>query len=153
MRIDIKELKKTKVLNINYETIEFVKKGGFDIKEPVKVSLKAKIETNKLFLNYNASGEIILECDRCLENFFYHLNLNSAAEYELKEIGDEFDMENELLQALLLSLPFKKLCKNDCRGLCFICGKNLNVETCKCKSEVIASPFNKLKELMKNAKS
>ncbi len=46
--------------------------------------------------------------------------------------GEEIDLTNLLQDQVLLTLPPKVLCKEDCRGLCPKCGKNLNREVCQC---------------------
>ena len=55
-----------------------------------------------------------------------------------------------LKEEILLSLPYKKLCKPDCKGLCPICGTNLNETVCKCKVHRKESPFAILKDLLSN---
>ncbi len=46
--------------------------------------------------------------------------------------GHELDLTPEIRQALLLALPFKALCRPDCKGLCPRCGANLNEGPCAC---------------------
>ncbi len=45
--------------------------------------------------------------------------------------GDEIDLEEIVRDTILLSIPIKMLCKPDCKGLCPICGKNLNEGPCE----------------------
>ena len=47
----------------------------------------------------------------------------------------------------VLMVPLKPLCQEDCRGLCPICGANLNRETCSCQAEKSDSPFAALAKL------
>ena len=46
--------------------------------------------------------------------------------------GDGLLLEDVLREQLLLALPLKVTCSEDCRGLCLHCGKNLNQEKCSC---------------------
>jgi DUF177 domain-containing protein len=46
--------------------------------------------------------------------------------------GEGILLEDVLREQVLLALPLKILCHEDCRGLCAHCGKNLNVEQCSC---------------------
>ena len=45
------------------------------------------------------------------------------------------DVSDEAREALALSVPFRALCREDCKGLCPRCGKNLNEGPCGCKLE------------------
>lgn len=46
--------------------------------------------------------------------------------------NDTLDVNELAIQDLLLTLPTKTLCREDCKGLCLKCGKNLNDEECIC---------------------
>ncbi len=50
--------------------------------------------------------------------------------------GDEIDLTPYLWEELVLDTPYKFLCKEDCAGLCPVCGKNLNFEKCQCSKEL-----------------
>jgi uncharacterized protein len=52
----------------------------------------------------------------------------STAFYE----NDEIDLDQLMKEQFQLSLPMKPLCSDDCKGLCPVCGKNLNRDTCTC---------------------
>lgn len=49
--------------------------------------------------------------------------------------GDEIDLSDSLRENVLLELPMKPLCSEDCEGLCPGCGANLNTDECQCKEE------------------
>ncbi len=131
--------------------------GYFKLK---KLGIEVKLEG---FLK----GVVVLECDRCLTSYDFPIehsfkidilplaSLNLEEEKELSEEEMEVSFyENswisfyELLkEEIFLSLPYKKLCKPDCKGLCPVCGTNLNKKTCQCKVYKKDSPFAALKEL------
>jgi uncharacterized protein len=46
--------------------------------------------------------------------------------------GDGILLEDVLREQVLLALPLKVTCREDCKGLCLHCGKNLNEEQCSC---------------------
>jgi len=50
--------------------------------------------------------------------------------------GDGIQLEEVLKEQVLLALPAKMLCREDCKGLCPQCGKNLNQASCKCEVKV-----------------
>jgi uncharacterized metal-binding protein YceD (DUF177 family) len=49
--------------------------------------------------------------------------------------GPQIDLAIGIREAIILSQPIMQLCKDDCRGLCPVCGINLNTGTCSCKME------------------
>lgn len=91
-----------------------------------------------------------LECARCLGEFTnrYTENINttflpekSFDNFNEKEINDPevnfyakdaINLVPLVRDTILLSIPIKPICKVDCKGLCCICGKNLNEESCSC---------------------
>lgn len=82
-----------------------------------------------------------LECGRCLESFkrelladfeeiFTFSNRPLSEEEEIIPENGNIDFEPIIREYLLLEIPFSPICQPDCRGLCGICGKNLNKEIC-----------------------
>ena len=68
--------------------------------------------------------------------------------------GYNLDVDQLVCNELLLSLPMKVLCREDCKGICNRCGANLNIETCDCdtraldpRMSVIQDIFNQYKEV------
>jgi uncharacterized metal-binding protein YceD (DUF177 family) len=62
---------------------------------------------------------------------------------------DRVDVTEELRQTLLLALPIKPLCEDDCRGLCPRCGINLNTGSCDCRQKTIDPRWSGLREALK----
>ncbi len=93
--------------------------------------------------------ELASECNRCLEPVGQAMQTPLEAGYQISptvpaETNDEevtvisvntqfIDLTEPIREAMLLAVPLKSLCRQDCRGLCPICGMNLNTETCTCK--------------------
>jgi uncharacterized protein len=105
-------------------------------------------------LDGNLSGNIVMQCDRCLEPYNrplkadFRLFLTTApaidgtpVELELAEedlsveyiTGDEIHLDGIAREQIFLSLPIKSLCRDDCSGLCPVCGSNLNKTSCTCR--------------------
>ncbi|HEY8345095.1 MAG TPA: DUF177 domain-containing protein [Bacillota bacterium] len=61
--------------------------------------------------------------------------------------GDVLDLAETLWDSVVLSLPMKYLCAEECKGLCAQCGANLNITTCKCESNYLDPRLAKLGEL------
>jgi uncharacterized protein len=72
----------------------------------------------------------------------------TAAEAEVSYYrGDGLLLEDVLQEQVLLALPLKAICRDDCRGLCPHCGKNLNVEQCDCAEPVEDPRWLALKDI------
>lgn len=61
--------------------------------------------------------------------------------------GSGVQLEDVLQEQVLLALPLKLLCREDCKGLCPHCGKNLNVESCSCSEDREDPRWTALKEI------
>ena len=66
--------------------------------------------------------------------------------------GDVIEFNDALQEQVILAIPYKPLCKPECKGLCAQCGKNLNTGTCSCRHKSSEGPFSILKDLKINAK-
>jgi uncharacterized protein len=62
-------------------------------------------------------------------------------------MGDSIDLRDEVAQQIIMALPFKPLCRNNCKGLCSRCGIDLNHQACQCHNQNQGSPFAVLKTL------
>lgn len=93
------------------------------------------------------SGDVIGHCARCLEPYPFELSSDFAfilvpkteQTGELEEDldlsfyeGDEVDLAPLVREQLILALPTKPLCSEDCKGLCPQCGVNHNLQSCTC---------------------
>jgi len=100
----------------------------------------------------NFSAATHAECGRCLEDFgrqletefeeifTYEHNPLSEEELIIPEDGN-IDFEPYIRDYLLLEVPINPVCKPDCRGLCDICGENLNMRECGHAHEQPAAPI------------
>lgn len=99
-------------------------------------------------------------CDRCADAFVREITIPVRAvlvsEQELEQAEDEWtfglcdgcaDLTDIVTTAFVLNMDAQLLCRPDCRGVCFRCGKNLNEGPCGCKREV-DSRFAVLQQLL-----
>jgi uncharacterized protein len=112
--------------------------------------------------------EVELICGRCLSPFSCPATLNIDEEYtptvdvvsgvplsSPEEPGsfiiDEhhvIDLTEAIRQYLLLAIPMKPLCREDCAGLCSNCGHNLNQGPCGCPVKQVAPRWSELSKLL-----
>ena len=65
--------------------------------------------------------------------------------------GSKADLTDAVRDALLLELPYRFLCSEDCKGLCPTCGVNLNLGACTCQEGGnVTNPFSALKAIVQN---
>ena len=113
--------------------------------------LICKLSSFTIKNGYRISGyilnNVIHECDRCLKRFCINNKINAAILLSNHEDNNQMenhdflywsledndiDLEDTLLELLLLDIPFKNLCSENCKGICLDCGNNLNDEVCSC---------------------
>jgi uncharacterized protein len=103
---------------------------------------------NGIFLQADFSTGIPAECVRCLDEYeqplnttfteLYAFHANSVTESGLIVPDDaNIDLQPLLRENLLIEVPIKTLCKQDCKGLCMECGENLNQQMCEHQAEKI----------------
>ena len=110
-------------------------------------------------------GEVVStvtsRCAKCLEPVVLTLNAEMDALYarqcdpddpDLYPFeGSKADLTDAVRDALLLELPYRFLCSEDCKGLCSNCGINLNLGTCTCQEGAeVTNPFSALKAIVQN---
>jgi uncharacterized protein len=100
-----------------------------------------------------------LECVRCLDTFSQSLKWSFSDLYAFDKgnVTDsgllvpenaQIDLESLVREYALLEIPISPVCKLDCKGLCPVCGENLNLTDCGHRPES-DSPFAALKDLLK----
>lgn len=144
MEIKIQELKNLGSLELNY--LEKPEKVEVSSPELLNVNLVLKYHLEYIAFTGKIKGNLFLDCSRCLETFLYPLEIQFSSQLLLTETnGKILDISQEIRQQIILNLPLKPLCQNNCQGLCPQCGQNLNFEKCNClkKEEWYAKPKKK----------
>ena len=164
MLIDLKSVFNTEGLSVDINAdVDFSDidiSGEFPFKSPAKVI--GRIYNRSGIVRIDASSSLIYSgpCDRCACDIKKEINIpiehvlvTELSDEENDELilleGYEFNLDNFVREDVLLNLPLKFLCKDDCKGLCPICGKNLNEGKCGCKKEVDPR-LEALKQLLDN---
>ena len=135
-------------------------------KKPVELCIT---NTGDRILELTGHGQITVSipCDRCLEdvkqefdlNFTKHVDLN-VSDADLGEGLDEsnfisgyhLDVDKMLYNEILIGWPTKVLCSEDCKGICNVCGQNLNMGTCNCEDTALDPRMSVVRDLFKNFK-
>ena len=128
---------------------------------PVKVCGKVTNTGGLVELTYTADFKYSKPCDRCLTETekvvqygFVHTLALSAENEESDDIiivpGYSLDLSDLVRDDILLELPIKHLCSEDCLGLCPTCGQNLNEGKCSCTKTAVDPRMAVLDELLQD---
>ena len=132
---------------------------GLSLDPHVTGFVSLSMNGNDVFLTGNIKGTLHVQCSRCLADFDLepeldlHLVLTRQAsapqeEHEMQQAegdeilieGPEIDLGKIIVQELLLSVPMKPLCSQECPGLCPVCGRLKGSDECTCSSEDRVDP-------------
>lgn len=116
---------------------------------------------SRVSLRAHVNAGVHTRCSRCLEPVQDSLSAEIDALYAKAPDPDDPDLysfeahalelKDAVKDALLLALPLQFFCKPDCKGLCPVCGGNLNKQTCTCQEgNVVTGPFSALKDYVLN---
>ena len=119
--------------------------GVFPFTSPVAVTATAHNRTGLVTLTLDCRYDYTRSCDRCSETFTRREE-KSFTHYLAQTLVD--DTNDDYITDILLDLPQKNLCREDCRGLCPDCGQNLNAGSCACSGKSVDPRLEILKQLM-----
>ncbi|MFZ3062258.1 MAG: DUF177 domain-containing protein [Actinomycetota bacterium] len=171
LRMNVSDLLKTegaeKSLKLEVD-IPAIKKGEerIELAKAPRLDLGLRNVGNRILASGSLRGEVFLDCSRCLIRFKYPMEIGISELFrkpgEFREeklpveeerafaiVNDEIDLAPMAEQAMLLFLPMKPLCKQVCKGLCPVCGENLNKRPHVHEGEEIDSRLIALKKLLK----
>ena len=174
MKIRIDDIKdKPLLVSAEEEISEFPvlsrmqEEGECTFLSPVIQQVTATREYDHFRVTGFAEVKVRLGCSRCLADFetgvrsaftvFYSRQVAGGPdedEVELAEqdlvaatfTGDEIDLLTEIQEQVVMDLPFKPLCREECRGLCSRCGADLNLGECGCERNATGLSFSVLKD-------
>ena len=155
MQLDVARIREPHLrIERTVDPAAFPAEDFYRIAAPVQLALDVQKDKDKLRLRGRVQTTLHVECGRCLEPLpvpvdgrFDLLYLPEAAgpESDEQELADEdvdtayyrdgiIDLAELVREQLYLALPMKPLCREDCRGLCSVCGTNLNTGSCTCET-------------------
>lgn len=121
----------------SYESYPFI--------SPIAVKGQLKNRAGIVTLNFSVCFKMNLVCDRCLCEFerefsydFEHIvvrSLNTDDDEYIVCPENVLNLDELAISDIILQLPTKVLCKEDCKGLCYICGNDNNKSTCGCQKQ------------------
>ena len=151
--------------------------GECTFTEPIQIDLMIIAERDLFKLKGLITTTAQMPCSRCLVAYDLpiqhkftlrfsnqipadlHINDDDQIELTADQIGliyfegEQIDLQEPIQEQVVLSLPFKPLCSDNCKGLCQRCGADLNVKNCACDKERSNSPFSVLTQRQWPSKS
>lgn len=130
-----------------------------EIVEDVSVVGQVFYNDDSIYLKANLKTKAKCICSRCLQEYITDFDCDIYEKLTLEEAESEeyYFVEKERLNltvvvndALVLNMPVKLICNDNCKGLCLACGVNMNTEHCDCDKDQIDPRLAKLKDLLLN---
>ena len=130
------------------------------VRGPIFVDGEISNAGDVLLLKATLRTEVEHECARCLKTFvaateteilekFFPVDAKNIADDAFSYEFDVVDITKAVREGLLVAEPLQVLCKEECRGLCPVCGVDRNVESCDCDTDTVDPRLAALKQLFK----
>ncbi len=134
-------------LNAEFDLSDIEFYGAFPIKAPVRVTGEILSSADIVSLSAEIQVEYTAPCDRCgvdtVKQYCFKVEKTLVTELFGGEENDamlvipdkQLNVDELIMTEVVLNIPTKHLCREDCKGVCQQCGKNLNDGDCSCKKE------------------
>lgn len=150
-------------VNIDLSGIHF-KGRTFPISGKEPFSLEVSRAGKTLQISGSTEVRVLIPCDRCLDDveFTFPISIDEKIKIDGDSGGDTdkdeyyfidgciLDVDKLISDEIVVALPTKVLCKEDCKGLCTVCGTNLNHGTCDCDTESLDPRMAAIKDIFLN---
>jgi uncharacterized protein len=121
-----------------------------------EVRIRGKLDVRMKALCDRCLGEAVMSLETNLDLFYRPMSyIARDEEVEIDEgeaeigfyEGEGMELEDVLREQILLMLPMQKVCREDCKGICPLCGRNRNEAVCQCKVETVDDRWKALREI------
>lgn len=99
------------------------------VEQPIAVSAAITKAEQAILVQAEVQGMLEATCARCLETFPVPLQTHSTLSYEVRP-NEIVDITDDIRQDIILAYPMIPVCRPACKGLCPVCGQNLNNAAC-----------------------
>ncbi len=129
-----------------------------DFDQPIRLKAEYSVNERRVSVDGTLATVLNVQCDRCLKNMTYDfagefdevfLPEGTQGEDEYTYKGEVLCLDKMVYDIIILGLPHQFLCNEACKGLCPVCGQDLNEAQCNCAVNDTdeTNPFAKLKGL------
>ncbi|NLI15262.1 MAG: DUF177 domain-containing protein [candidate division Zixibacteria bacterium] len=169
MKVDIRQITaEPRVFHLKESAEELdIAVEGAKFPYSIEADFTGTMSGDEIICQVDIRTEAEVECSRCLELF--NLPIESRLQYvvqmldpvpETTDDDDDFeiipkaqaelDISQRVRESIILAIPIKPLCSDDCKGLCPMCGANLNEGLCGCVPDKSDERWDVLKKLFDN---
>ena len=148
------------VFSLDGECYDFIRK------EPVVLTVQNEGNSVVSFSGH-VDVTIDIPCSRCLASVPTRLDFDFSQKIDFRKVQEEqlddldetsfmeesfLDVDRFVYNEILIRFPMKTLCSEDCKGLCFKCGKNLNEGECGCDRTSLDPRMSAIRDIFNNFK-
>lgn len=115
---------------------------SMELCEPIRLTGELESDNGNIHLTGVLTAKVKVVCDRCMCDSIYNIESEVTESFgsvipgmigQIEPINQStIDLDSILEETLLLSLPMKAICDPNCKGMCTVCGQNLNKQSCDC---------------------
>lgn len=116
------------------EDVGIFKEDAVQLAAPIEIKAKLEKVGNTILAKTELKGSFSTLCARCLEPVEKKAFKSFIVDFPFDKNTEHIDLGEDIRQEVVLDIPSRLLCKEDCKGICFGCGVNLNTGKCKCKN-------------------
>lgn len=160
---------KTEHIKVPIESENFKLDGiayEYCTKEPVDLTI-TNLGKRRVLIKGSTSLSLYIPCGRCLADvktvfdldFSKEIDFTMTEEERIKDLnemsyisGYSLDVDLLVYDEILIDFPMKVLCDDNCKGICNVCGMNLNTGTCDCESTGLDPRMSVIQDIFKNFK-
>ncbi|MDP4093728.1 MAG: DUF177 domain-containing protein [Bacillota bacterium] len=161
MKVDIRDILKIDGAALDIEFTDMLENSNsidpeIVFEEPVSFKGRLVNVTGILKLDGRLAAQYKTRCYRCLKELKGSLELKISEDIVSTENNTDLeaytyenyhiDLDKILVDNLVLNLPMKTVCSDACKGLCSVCGSDLNEKDCCCSTEAIDPRLEGLKK-------
>lgn len=106
---------------------------------PIWYSLLVQKLGNDVVVTGRVRAAFSATCDRCCGLYDWEFDGSAFCHFQ-ENVDESVELAEPLREYVLIGLPAKWLCADGCRGLCGLCGRNLNEGGCDCRDEPDTGP-------------
>lgn len=134
IRIEGTELEES----LSPEWIGLTRKDSIRFTEPVAFKAQITRVDDEMFVQITANSRYESFCYRCVSDIKDDWTTDFTLTFDIDKYVEFIDISEDVRQEMILNLPTRILCRDNCKGLCIDCGVNLNKKKCKHEHSVVS---------------
>ncbi len=129
--------------------IRELSESGSETKLLSSVFFSAGIEKigGQVCVSGELSFELVCPCSRCVKPAKTGIRRQILSFLPLRKGESKIDISDNMREQVAMAMPEKTVCAENCKGLCMICGEDLNEKICNCLTNQTVSKFSMLKKI------